>query len=415
MDAAALVITPPPAPTSAAVDAGSQPSATDAAAFAAHLEGEPVKPAPPRKAPPSAEEPVDGEAPPSFSLSSPAAPVLVRMDGAPVPVTMTLAAPSGATPAPSAAPAIAPPGGAPAPSLPAAPAAANVAGAAPQDGAAAPPPSTQPAPAMQAGDAGDAARAALAAVAPTLQPPAGRAPTVDPQTEPLRAGRHRAARAEGADAPTPSSANGAAGAPSNGGAQPRVEAANAAAGAPGQQSAARPADSAAPAPAPAVDALQPQQGEARRLAEAPPSVVHRPPTTAATVAQQIIRRFEGQSTSIEVRLEPVELGRVQVKLDVGADARVTAVVAADNPATLSDLMRSSRELERALESAGLELVAGGLSFDLSDRGNAFTPEDAPESLRGPLAPDTAPANDAAPASRPFGLEAWRGVRVDMTV
>ena len=107
--------------------------------------------------------------------------------------------------------------------------------------------------------------------------------------------------------------------------------------------------------------------EARRAAEAAPLAVHRPPSLAATVAQHVIRRFDGKSTSIEVRLDPAELGRVSVKLDVGADSRVTAIVAADNPATLSDLMRSARELERALESAGLELTQGGLSFDLSDR------------------------------------------------
>jgi hypothetical protein len=162
----------------------------------------------------------------------------------------------------------------------------------------------------------------------------------------------------------------------------------------------------------------PFHGEARRAADnAAPLPVHRPPSIAATVAQQVIRRFEGVSSSIEVRLDPAELGRVQVKLDVGPDARVTAVVAADNPATLADLMRSARDLERALESAGLELASGGLSFDLSDRrgaGDADTdPDEAPAALRGPT---TDAADGAAPAqSRPFGLEAWRGVRVDMTV
>ena len=138
---------------------------------------------------------------------------------------------------------------------------------------------------------------------------------------------------------------------------------------------------------------------------------------AATVAQQIIRRFDGGATTIEVRLDPAELGRVHVKLDVGADARVTAIVAADNPATLADLMRSARDLERALESAGLELASGGLSFDLSDRREASdtqADEAAADSvLHGSL--DGQDAAPAAPASRPFGLEAWRGVRVDMTV
>lgn len=156
-------------------------------------------------------------------------------------------------------------------------------------------------------------------------------------------------------------------------------------------------------------------GEHRRIAESGHVPVHRPPTPAATVAQHIVRRFDGQATTIEVRLDPAELGAVHVKLDVGADARVTAVVAADNPATLADLMRSARDLERALESAGLELASGGLSFDLSDRQSAGDPNADSEGASATLASASKEAEAAPPASRPFGLEAWRGVRVDMTV
>lgn len=140
---------------------------------------------------------------------------------------------------------------------------------------------------------------------------------------------------------------------------------------------------------------------------------HRTTTPAALVAQHIIRRFDGRSTSIDVRLDPPELGRVQVSLEVGPDNKVTAVVAAENPATLSDLVRSARELERALQEAGLELDAGGLSFDLAERGESAS-SDASSSGKGPARGENGTESQASPpVSRPFGLESWRGARVDV--
>lgn len=179
--------------------------------------------------------------------------------------------------------------------------------------------------------------------------------------------------------------------------------------------AAKVADAPPPPAAPFADATS---ATPARLTEAQVPVTHRPPTLAATVAQQVIRRFNGDSASLEIRLDPPELGRVNVRLDVGADSRVMAVVAADNPATLSDLMRNARELERALESAGLDIASGGLSFDLSGQSpdqRSDTTQETAQDLRGR---NPAPANSntpATPAVRPFGLETWRGVRVDVTV
>lgn len=140
---------------------------------------------------------------------------------------------------------------------------------------------------------------------------------------------------------------------------------------------------------------------------------HRATTPAALVAQHIIRRFEGRSTSIDVRLDPAELGRVQVSLEVSADNKVTAVVAAENPATLADLMRSSRELERALQDAGLELDAGGLSFDLAERGENASSDSASSGKSSGRGDGGSEILAQQPVSRPFGLESWRGARVDV--
>ncbi|HVK79615.1 MAG TPA: flagellar hook-length control protein FliK, partial [Verrucomicrobiae bacterium] len=136
-----------------------------------------------------------------------------------------------------------------------------------------------------------------------------------------------------------------------------------------------------------------------------------PPSTQ--VSQEIVRRFEGGSTKFELRLDPPELGRVEVRLEVSRDHKVTAVIGADSPQALTELARHARELEQSLQSAGLELSENGLSFDLR-QSREDGQDSSGESGRG----GRSNANDetleqAAPLARPIGLERWRGNRVDV--
>lgn len=82
------------------------------------------------------------------------------------------------------------------------------------------------------------------------------------------------------------------------------------------------------------------------------------------VAIHIARAVQDGNNRISVHLNPPELGRVDVKLDVMADGRVTAIVTADRQETLDLLQRDSRNLEKALQDSGLETDAGSLSFTL---------------------------------------------------
>lgn len=228
----------------------------------------------------------------------------------------------------------------------------------------------------------------------------------------LRAGRTDAASEIATDGKTPAAAQGApaAAAAAKGAAKVETAAAvQAVAGSAATKDTASNADV-----APLSDAA-PAEQRAHRVNDAAGPQGHRATTPAALVAQHIIRRFDGKSTSIDVRLDPAELGRVQVSLEVSADNKVTAVVAAENPQTLSDLVRSARELERALQDAGLDLDSGGLSFDLADSGKNAKGEDGASNGRSASARTDA-TRDAAPVqSRPFGLEAWRGARIDVMV
>ena len=133
---------------------------------------------------------------------------------------------------------------------------------------------------------------------------------------------------------------------------------------------------------------------------------------AHQVAREIVRKFDGGNTRFELRLDPPELGRVEVRLDVSRDHRVTAVIAADSPQALTELARHARDLEQMLQGAGLELSDSGLSFDL--RQGSERAESA--EFSGLISDGAAPLEDEAPVTaRPLGYERWRGVRVDMMV
>jgi len=134
---------------------------------------------------------------------------------------------------------------------------------------------------------------------------------------------------------------------------------------------------------------------------------------ATQVAREIVRRFDGGNTRFELRLDPPELGRIEVRMEVSRDHRVTAVVTADSPQALNELTRSARELEQTLQAAGLELSDNGLSFDLRQ-----SRDDADEARGGRDDGDgdgEAALSEAPISARPIGFERWRGIRVDVTV
>lgn len=138
---------------------------------------------------------------------------------------------------------------------------------------------------------------------------------------------------------------------------------------------------------------------------------------AAQVGREIVRKFSGGNTSFELRLDPADLGRVEVRMEVSRDNRVTAVITADNPQALTELARNARDLEQQLQSAGLQLSDNGLSFDLRQGAQGGESDDQRNSgSRGESNAAAAPQEQqAAPLARPLGIDRWRGVRVDMMV
>ena len=84
----------------------------------------------------------------------------------------------------------------------------------------------------------------------------------------------------------------------------------------------------------------------------------------------IAKAVQNGTDKISIRLNPAELGRVDIKLEVSRDGAVTASVTVERPETLELLKGDARSLERALANAGLDPDKDNLSFNLRDQNNS---------------------------------------------
>jgi flagellar hook-length control protein FliK len=116
----------------------------------------------------------------------------------------------------------------------------------------------------------------------------------------------------------------------------------------------------------------------------------------AGLAVAIAARAQAGSNQFEIRLDPPELGRIDVHLDVDRDGQVTSHVTADRADTLALLQSQQPQLERALEQAGLKTADNGLQFTLRDQsfagqnnGGGNGPQPRVAQL---VIPDTSPAS-----------------------
>lgn len=78
----------------------------------------------------------------------------------------------------------------------------------------------------------------------------------------------------------------------------------------------------------------------------------------------IVRAKDSDVDRITIQLEPVDLGRVDVVMDVRRDGTTHVLITADRRETLDMLSRDARGLERALQDAGVKADAGSMEFNL---------------------------------------------------
>lgn len=119
-----------------------------------------------------------------------------------------------------------------------------------------------------------------------------------------------------------------------------------------------------------------------------------PAVPIAGLAVEIAGRALAGKNHFEIRLDPPDLGRIDVHLNVDRNGQVTSHLVVDRPDTLNLLRQDSTGLERALQDAGLKTSDNGLQFSLRDQTmnqNGNMPAPAPAIARVVVPDDAMPA------------------------
>ncbi|HTE93188.1 MAG TPA: flagellar hook-length control protein FliK [Bradyrhizobium sp.] len=124
----------------------------------------------------------------------------------------------------------------------------------------------------------------------------------------------------------------------------------------------------------ATGAIQPQL-HSSAAAAAPVGPLNVTAATNAAVplsglALEIAVSAKSGKSRFEIRLDPADLGRIDVRIDVDRNGQVTSHLTVEKPETLSMLRQDAPQLQRALDDAGLRTGNGGLQFSLRDQSSS---------------------------------------------
>jgi flagellar hook-length control protein FliK len=124
----------------------------------------------------------------------------------------------------------------------------------------------------------------------------------------------------------------------------------------------------------ATGAIQPQL-HSSAAAAAPVGPLNVTAATNAAVplsglALEIAVSAKSGKSRFEIRLDPADLGRIDVRIDVDRNGQVTSHLTVEKPETLSMLRQDAPQLQRALDDAGFKTGSGGLQFSLRDQSSS---------------------------------------------
>lgn len=100
------------------------------------------------------------------------------------------------------------------------------------------------------------------------------------------------------------------------------------------------------------------------------------------LAVEIAAKSQSGSKQFDIRLDPAELGRVDVRLSIDATGKASAHLSADQPQTLALLQKDAPALTRALRDAGLDVSQDGLNFSLRQQADNSNGNAAGSNRRG---------------------------------
>jgi len=117
------------------------------------------------------------------------------------------------------------------------------------------------------------------------------------------------------------------------------------------------------------DGISGAQNSLDAKGNAPLTQVRTPGFTSPTqaIALSIAQKAQNGVQKFEIRLNPPELGRVEVRLEFGKDGQMATHLIVERPETLELLNKDARQLERALNQAGINIDNKDLSFSLKDQ------------------------------------------------
>jgi flagellar hook-length control protein FliK len=124
----------------------------------------------------------------------------------------------------------------------------------------------------------------------------------------------------------------------------------------------------------AAGTFQPQLHATAATAAAAPSLTVTAATNEAVplsgLALEIAVTAKSGKSRFEIRLDPAELGRIDVRIDVDRNGHVTSHLMVEKPETLSMLRQDAPQLQRALDDAGFNTGNSGLQFSLRDQSSS---------------------------------------------
>jgi flagellar hook-length control protein FliK len=171
-------------------------------------------------------------------------------------------------------------------------------------------------------------------------------------------------------------------------------------------------------PAPQATAAVATAAAAAAAAAATPPQTSAAPVPLASVAVAIATRASAGRNDFSIRLDPPELGRIDVRLSVDKNGHISSHLLADRQDTLSLLQRDASGLQRALQDAGFKTADNGMQFSLRD---SFAGQQQQQQQQQPgggnaghiVLNDDMPATDAIPAD--YGRYLGRVGGIDIRV
>lgn len=101
------------------------------------------------------------------------------------------------------------------------------------------------------------------------------------------------------------------------------------------------------------------------LVTSAPQATYPHPATQAVAATISKAAAAGEDKAFNIKLDPPELGRVEVRMSIDKHNAVKAHLIIEKPETFMMLQRDAQILERSLQGIGLDTGDGGLSFELA--------------------------------------------------